>query len=270
MKRLASLFPIALTISLLLELSNSQVTDVSSLTTPNEKKLLSRDGQQLFQAICDADTHCSEYFVVGNEVIFGSFSASTVTEAVVFGIICDNFCGVATKLFQFRDGNWKVLYGHLSGDACASFRQDNQTDILVCQNESIWDFNLESEEPVDPRIYFYSLTAFEAGNQDWQKTTFVNLEIPMQPKCQSEDNAYTMNEWVYGFQFRKADVNDDGYRDVTLNVELLKDFCFFESSTEPIYKQQEKHQLVWLFDGDTFTPVETTREFLIRYKLEGK
>lgn len=250
-------------------LSNAQTIDMSILTIPNEKQLLNKDGRQLFQVICDLDTNCGEYFVVGDEVIFGSFTHATVSEAVVFGTICDNFCETATKLFQLQDGNWKVLYGHLSGDACTSFKTDNQTDILVCQNESVWDFNIEAEAPVDPRVYSYSLDVFEANSRNWQKTTLIQLKAPLLPSCQAGSNIDVITPFVYNFQFRKADVNKDSYMDITLDVELLENYCFSDMSNEPVYKQQEKVQLVWLFDGGTFTPLETTREFLSTYKLEG-
>lgn len=247
---------------------NAQVVDVTSLIVSNDKQLLNKDGQQLFQTICDADASCGEYFVVGDGVIFGSFTDAQTLEAVIFGTICDNFCGIATKLFQFREGNWKVLYGHLSGDSCAAFKKNDQTDVLICQSEVVWDFNIDSEMPVDPRIYSYSLVVFEAGSRDWQKTTMVDLEIPMLPKCQDKSSA--SNELVYGFQFHQADVNHDGYLDATLDVEVIRGYCFIDSSTQPSFQQRERHYLVWLFDGKIFNPTESTEEFLVQYKLEGK
>ena len=182
---------------------------------------------------------------VNEEIIFGSFSQQNSQEAYV-NISRD--CGKCSigLVFRQEDGNWRrldVKDEAYFGDVCLKFVRQKSNDLLVCvEDETHW---------TSFGSYFLSIYIldFSANEPKIALLSFIN----------AGKQYYMFNNWS------RSDFDNDGNNDLYIEIDEFDDTqIVIDENTKVSFPGIEpvNHSLIWLFDGETFTPTPETKTFL--------
>jgi hypothetical protein len=274
---------------LLLSLLTGWVYAADSSLSNGFVKLSEEEAIKFARAICSSriakDSSC-EYgqgsfslfinFARGNfglgSVIYGSFTFPNLKEAFVDLIVYEGEFNRASALFQYRENEWNLIDFNPNQGAynCSKFNNINYQDFLVCG--STWfDFGFDfGAKKDDASVYaefnsFFDLQTFRFENGTIEVEYLFNFVNPSYVFCDELNQERSGKDYLGDFSWSHNDINND------LNPDLLLDFrqAKIDSSTcfnlgKGFSNPEAIHpvQLIWLFDGETFTPTPETQVFL--------
>jgi hypothetical protein len=224
------------------------------------------------EAGCEKDTMACGF--PGNDVLYGSFTGANRTEAIVLsGIPMDCPCTSIGELFGFIDNKWKQLgpfedgYDFEIGNECRKISASAGNDLLLCNNDFSGSYD---KFIVDPEFFpSYTLQLIDLSKVPVVTTLFSTHDIggnslfcrDLQP-----DEAFKILDDI---QMTFEDFNNDAKLDISLNLretEINSSQCATSTNEGGVMKLEGeppgRHELHWLFDGETFTPTPETQTFL--------
>jgi hypothetical protein len=234
---------------------------------------------KLFQeAGCKEDSFACEF--PGNDVLYGSFTSSNATEAIMLSDIpCEGPCQTS-ELFRFVDGSWKQirvdsdesLYFQ-TGKYCRKILASDKREMLLRESRFVaysYDTGLDIEYPPD-----YEFWLLDFSKVPIQTVLFSTYEREYQsPFCDDISPNESFN-LLDDFEMTIADLNEDSLLDITVTMretEISSLQCGIWDGERGSMKlggsPPIKHELYWLFDGETFTPMPETKVFLETLKSQ--
>jgi hypothetical protein len=227
------------------------------------------------EASCNTGERTYICHFLSNLVLFGSFTGANRTEAIVLsGIPMDCPCTSIGELFGFIDNSWQQLgpfendsYSFMIGNECHKISPSGVHELLLCAD----DFADSYEEFFVDLEFFptYTLRLIDLSKVPVVTILFSTRDVggnslfcrDLQP-----NEAFKLLEDI---QMTFDDFDNDMNLDVSLNLretEINSSNCALGGIEDAVMKLDGKppirHQLTWLFDGETFMPTPETKAFL--------
>lgn len=196
---------------------------------------------------------------VWDDAIFGSFSRVGVKE-IYLGTGRD--CGGCFfgNLLREEDGEWMLVKDHVGyfGNACLKFTTLEQRDLLTCY--------VNGRAEMDPSVEIWALDFSKAE----PKITLLYFEHPWIKGGLCGQIARGAETVIYyePINWMPIDFDADGDKDLYFvldTVEITQKHCTNETiEDETLIKTlpRIRKDLIWLLDGETFTPIPETEMFL--------
>ncbi len=196
---------------------------------------------------------------VNNYVIFGSFSQAGAREAYVRTSYDCGGC-IFSNLFAQEDNQWVMSKRHVEyfGSACLKFTTLEQRDLLTCY------VNGRAEMDLSVEIWALDFSKAEP------KTTLLYFEHPWDESSLCGKIARGAKSVIYyePVNWMPTDFDADGDKDLYFvldTVEITQKHCVNETVEDDTLLKalpRARKDLIWLLDGETFTPTPETQAFL--------
>jgi hypothetical protein len=194
---------------------------------------------------------------IGDDAIFGSFSQPGVSEVYLSTTRACGGCFFG-NLFRQENDEWSLVSDDIGyyGSACLKFTTSYERDLLVCYangkeeddtSVEIWVLDFSNKDLRRTLLLFFNPWAYD-GN-------FCTAIL------QGGKSIVTYHKPINWIQ---TDFDSDGDADLyfTLNTfQITRDNCV-NRTVDYSTLLAIKNDLVWLFDGETFTPTSETQAFL--------
>jgi hypothetical protein len=208
-------------------------------------------------------------------VLFGSFTGANKTEAIVLSSVpMDCPCILVGELFEFVENQWQQIgpfenniYDFDVGEKCYKISASSGNELLLCDHDFSGSYD---KFFVDPEFFpFYKLQLIDLSKIPVVTTLFSTGDIGGNSlfcrDLQSDESFKLLDD----IQMTFDDFNNDMKLDISLNLretEINSSQCAIAGREGGMMKlggkPASRHELHWLFDGETFTPTPETTQFL--------
>ncbi len=209
-----------------------------------------------------------------NYVLYGSFTGTNKTEAIMLsGVPGDGPYIPQGELFSFAENSWRQLgpfenknYSFFMGNKCRKIVSSSGHNLLLCTN----DFAGSYDKFVDPEFFpMYTLRLLDFSKIPLNTILFSTRDMANNSLLCMDLQPNEAFKLLDDVQMTFNDFNNDEISDITLNLretEVSSSQCaIFENEGGGMKlggKTPVLHELIWLFDGETFTPTLETQLFL--------
>jgi hypothetical protein len=204
-------------------------------------------------------------------VLFGSFTSANKTEAIVLsGAPGDGPYIMQGELFGLTNNSWQQLgpfegdsYSFLIGDKCQKIISSKGNELLLCED----DFGDSYDDFIDIEFFpNYILRLIDFSKTPVVTRLFSTYEMLGDSLfCQDLKPNETFR-FLDDIQITFSDLNNDSRLDIILTLRETEISSLNCATTNTVMKLEGnlpvKHELHWLFDGETFTPSPETLVFL--------
>lgn len=240
-----------------------------------------RDSASAFEAVLFPEgvpDHCGVASPYG--VIYGSFSHPEAFEAIYITLYGNYSTGFSNRLFRRVDETWQpveAMGARVSGGMCIAQNTLEHKDILIClddNTDNLWNHNYFDEGRSLMQLFVHRF----AGNTSSTETLLYRENFSVNDRHADEfsleicDATQPYHSYYDTPRLSTKDNNMDGLPDIVLTVRhhLITE-CYNDSDTVYAVMQEEReafqgewvdYEMVWLFDGLGYTPMEETVELL--------
>jgi hypothetical protein len=244
-------------------------------------ELSDKDALMFAKAICESEQECrygvdeepygpfvefSKGYFWFYKVIYGKFSQGEMSEAFIHVFESNEGEPYGNGfLFRYQNDHWSyITLGERPWGNCGKLGGYLGKEFIICY----WDVATTIRDPYDHDSADGSgfvMSWFSIKGNVVERKEFIGFSNSFSVFC--DDRAKYLPAPYYEFLgLLQTDTDANGYMDLELKISTTQfdtKHCYnretgiLQQSNNPVF-----HQLIWLFDGETFTPTPETQTFL--------
>jgi hypothetical protein len=249
----------------------AHAADGDSLVMPDAEFIKVDDEMMevLQQASCEKEGFVCSF--PSNYVLFGSFTGKNRTDAIMLsGAPGDGPSFSEGELFTFIDNTWLLVgpfendrYTFLLGNECRKITTSKGHELLLCE----CSFGKTYDKFIDGEYFpSYALWIMDFSKIPVDTILFSNFDMPGDSLFCADLRPNETFKFLDDVQLTFEDFNNDTNSDISIalrETEINSSNCADKTGVMKLEGELPvKHQLTWLFDGETFTPTPETKMFL--------